>query len=64
MGFSDISGLESAIANDVVTRPPAIVKSLDVPISYGGVDFTYRYFTRSSTLINVGTYFYTYAVMK
>jgi hypothetical protein len=59
--FSDISGLESAMANDVVTRPSTTGTSLSVPFSYGGFDFTYRYFTLSSTHIHIGTYFYTVA---
>lgn len=61
VGFSDISGLESAIANDVVTRPPTTGKSVSLPLSYGGFDFTYRYFTLSNTRIHVGTYFFTVA---
>lgn len=60
--FYDISGLESAIANDAVLQPPTTGNSLSVPISYGGFDFTYRYFTFSSTHIYVGTYYYTVAI--
>ena len=59
MLFDDISGLESAIAHDVVSRPPTIGKFGEVPITYGGVEFTYRYFSLSEHHINVGTYFYT-----
>ena len=59
MDFNDISGLESTIANDVVTRPPTTGNSLPILISYGGADFTYRYFTLSDTRINVEKYYYT-----
>ena len=54
----DISGIESTIANDVVTQPPTTGTSKDVPFTYGGNNFIYRYFTLSSTHISVGTYFY------
>ena len=61
VNFSDISGLESAIANDVVTQPPTTGVRGEVFLNYGGVDFTYRYWTMGSNHIHVGTYFYTVA---
>ena len=55
--YPDISGLENAIANDVVTKSPTTGQSISVGICYNGTWFTYRYFTISPTRINVGTYF-------
>ena len=58
MDFPDISGLENAIAHDVVNKPhpPGYYDACD--ITYRGSCFTYRYFVRDPALINVGTYFY------
>lgn len=59
MDFPDISGLENAIAHDVVNKPhpPGYYDACD--ITYRGSNFTYRYFVRDPALIHVGTYFYT-----
>ena len=61
MDFHDISGLETAIAHDVVTKPPTNGYRGEEFIIYNGTDFTYRYFTLSQTSISIGTYFYTIA---
>ena len=58
MRFADISGLENAIAQEVVTLPPALGRSVPMNIIYSGTRFTYRYRTLGDNLINVGTYFY------
>ena len=56
--FSDISGLENTIANDVVTRPPTSGYRGEYDIVYSGIYFTYRYWTVNPLHIHVGTYFY------
>ena len=55
--LEDISGLENAIARDVVTRPPTIGYRGEENITYGGIVYTYRYWTISTMHISVGTYF-------
>ena len=58
MGNTNIAQLESFIANDVVTRPPSLGHVTHVQIDYYGALLEYGYYTRSDTLINVGTYFF------
>ncbi len=58
LDFSDISGLEDAIAHDVVTRPPTTGYRGEYNILYSNTWFTYRYWTLGPQHIKVGTYFY------
>lgn len=58
MGDSDISQIESFIANNVVTRPATTGKADFVTISYCERTLHYSYYTRSSSVINVGTYYF------
>ena len=55
--LADISGLENAIAHDVVTKPPTTGYRGAENITFGGVVYTYHYWTRSPILISVSTYF-------
>ncbi len=58
MAGNTIADVENFIAHHVVTQPPSpsVVKHLLV--DYYGQTLNYGYFTRSATLINVGTYFF------
>ena len=58
MGGSDISQVESFIANDVVTRPATTGNANPVTIIYQGRPLYYSYFSRCSSVINVGTYYF------
>ena len=53
----DISGLESAIAHDVVTKPPTTGYRGSEMICYNGVSYTYHYWTLNPLRISVSTYY-------
>lgn len=55
----NISDIESHIANDVVTKPGSYAHSSREYLDYYGRRLEYRYYTRSSDHIFVGTYFFT-----
>ena len=61
MNFTDISGIENAIAQNVVTLPPTQGQGKEIKLIYSGTSFNYRYWTIDEHRIKVGTYFYTVA---